>query len=365
MMSETVSNQIKNIDISEEKNIKNTYLYIKNLNINTESYESKLLLEENIEDVLKFQIGYENEKRVLIYDVSGTISLEEYLKSNKLTEVDVCNIVTSIDNVLTSAENYLLSENSIALDLRLIRIKKNDTGDLKLCFVLIPNYNLDFSYELSKFLIRVLRFIDVKDKDALNLAYGLFVRSSKEDYVMSDLMELIDKVKIRNSKNEYYDEDVFRAYDESLANEIDEDIMNENKYNMMAIDEDEIVESEDYEKENVNNKNVFEGKKDIEIDLDTKDFLANELYEDFDKEDKKIIKFGKKNKKKFLNAHIKIDFLCYVITPFAIIAIPIFYYFINGKEKFLGNAITIFTVEFILFILLAIGRIINYRMEKV
>lgn len=352
-----------NMDIKEENSIKNSYLYIKNVNVNIESYETKLLLEENIEDVLKFQIAYEDENRVLVYDVSGTVSLEEYLKTNKLTKTDVCSIMTAIDNILTSVENYLISENSVALNTKLIRVSKNSSGKLHISFVIIPNLNVDFSYELSKFLIRVLRFIDVNDKEALNLAYGLFVRSSKEDYVMSDLMELIDKAEIDNINNDfYYDKNDFLEYDESIANEIDDEIINEARYNIEDIDENYIY---DDVKENNLKKDIFEGDKDIEMDDDTQKFIEDELYKDFDKEDKKIIKFGKKKKKKLLNAHIKLDFICYAITPLLLVAMPIIYYFLNGSEKLLENIITILTFEFLSLILLVIGRVLNYRLEKV
>ena len=52
-----------NIEIVEEKNIKNTFLYVKNAKISVDSYETKILTEDNIENIIKFQIMYEGENR--------------------------------------------------------------------------------------------------------------------------------------------------------------------------------------------------------------------------------------------------------------------------------------------------------------
>ena len=232
-MDKLINNYISNIDIIEEKGIKNTSLYIGNIKCNPESYEYKILSEENIDNILKFQLTYDGENRVLKYDVSNTLSLEEYVKTNKLSKRDICNILTSIDEILLSIENYLISENALFLDLKAIRLMRYRNNKIKYKFVAMPNANLDFSYELSKFLIRILKYVDVEDRDALSLAYGLFVRSSKDNYTMNDLMELIDKAK-GNEDIESYDVNVddLMNYDEEIAKEISEEIMEENKFDM-------------------------------------------------------------------------------------------------------------------------------------
>ena len=350
-MEEMIKN---NFNITEEKSIKTTKLILRNVKINTESYESKLLSEDNIDKVIKFQIIYEGEDKALLFDVSNTQSLDEYLLSNKLKKDDICNIITSIDEILTSIENYLISENSISLDPRLIRVTKNSYEEIDLSFIVIPNLNLDFSYELSKFLIRILRFVDVSDKEALNLAYSLFVRSSKDNYVINDLIELVDAVKtprIKDLSKPSYDE--LKEYDENMAFDVAESTIDES-----------LLYSNNYE--DIDEEEVF---KDISIDDETIDLLGDSLLKDFDKEDKKIIKFSKqknrKAKKKFFNAHIRLDFACYVLVPLFLVAIPIMYFFINGKEMFIQNVSFIFVYEFFVFILLVIARVMNYRMKRV
>ncbi len=327
-MEKTVSN---NIEIFEEKNIKNTSLYIKNIRLNAESYEAKILNEENIENVIKYQIVYEGENRLLKYDVSNTISFEEYLKTNKLRKKDVCDILLAIDDILFSIENYLISENSILLDLKAIRIVKN-RNRIRYRFITIPNLNYDFSYELSKFLIRILRFVDVEDKDALSLAYSLFVKSSKDNYTMNDLMEIVDKVRDKNCHIDYDValEDLIN-YDEEMAKEINEEVMEENKFDFTSIDADNV--NKEMEIENRKQKDSATDEDSIEIDDETNDILEESLFNDFNKDDKKIIKFKKNifgiKKKKALKGHINIGLIGLSLAPIILILLPTLYFILN------------------------------------
>ncbi|MBQ2204552.1 MAG: hypothetical protein II411_01500 [Lachnospiraceae bacterium] len=320
-----------NIEIVEEKNIKNTFLYVKNAKISVDSYETKILTEDNIENIIKFQIMYEGENRVLRFDVSNTVSLEEFLKSYKLKKNDICQIIDSIDAILMSVENYLISENSVALDLKFIRVVRTSGNKFSFKFIAIPNYNTDFSYELSKFLIRILRFVDVEDKDALSLAYGLFVRSSKDNYTLNDLLELIDKVRDK-SFNDKIDFEALNAYDEEIANEISKELIESATIDFSNEDVADLQKS--FEK--VEKPSVYEDK--VIMDDNTRDIIAETLYDDFDKNDRKVVRFDKKKiklkPKKVLSGHIRLGNIYNVFMPIAMISIPVLFYVFNGHAGF-------------------------------
>ena len=323
---------LNNIEYVEEKSIKNTLLYITNLKINAESYEYKILSEETIENMIKFQMAYEGENQLLKYDVSNTISLEEYLKTNKLNKKDVCDIILAIDDILFSIENYLVSENSLVLDLKAIRLTRLRNSRIKYKFVAVPNLNLDFSYELSKFLIRILRFVDIEDKEALSLAYGLFVRSSKDNYTMNDLIELVDKVRDKNySISDDISMEELINYDEELAKEISDEIMEENRFDFSSIDSNEIQKEAD-KVDKVKFNDDYDDEN-ITIDRETNDMLQDSLFNDFNKSDKKIVKFKKNifglKKKKALKGHIRVGLLAYAIAPILIILLPLLVFFIK------------------------------------
>lgn len=331
--------KIKNeIEINEEKSIKSTNLYLRNVSINQESYETKMLSEENIDGILKFQIIYEGEERVLYYDVSNTISLEEYIKTNKLKKKDICDILDSVDKVLSSIENYLISENSISLDLKLIRVAKESSKNIYK-FAAIPNLKSDFSRELSKFLLKILRFIDISDGSLVSLAYGLFVRSSKDNYTINDLMELIDIAREKTIKKEDFDLEAIAKYDEELANEISEEIIENNREREFYAAE--FIEEPGYVIKNEKPSYIENNKEPvIDIDTTTKNIINDILFDSFDEpKDKKILKFKKPfdffTKKHAMKAHISLDLIRYIMSPIAMIAIPLLYYLLLGTDKFL------------------------------
>ena len=112
-------------------------------------------------------------------------TLNEYLKENKLKENDFRIIVMGIQNAHNTLE-------TIDFDFE----KVNYEGTKESLGFTTKAGDYDFHYELSKFLIRLLRFTDVNDDKALPLAYSLFVRSSKDGYKLKDLIEILEAKKV-------------------------------------------------------------------------------------------------------------------------------------------------------------------------
>lgn len=125
------------------------------------------------------------------YDTKNSIGLDDWLKKgNKLSKKQLEKFIYCIDACLSSIEDRNISENSICLNFHTVRVHEENPFDFY--FTIISNLNSDFSYELSKLLIRLLRYVDVNDKEALNLAYKLFVKSSKDNYTINNLIEAVE-----------------------------------------------------------------------------------------------------------------------------------------------------------------------------
>lgn len=313
-------------EVVEEKDIKNTLLYVKGINVNEESYETKILHEENIENVQKFQLVYEGDESCLCYNVSNTMSFEELIKTRKLKKKDICHILDSLDQLLTTIENYLISENSVSLDLRLVRVEKSYQENLRIRYILIPNFKSSFSFELSKFLIKILRYVDVEDKNALQLAYGLFVRSSKDNYTINDLMELVNAAR-EKKMNPFKDIDLeaLNEYDEEMVDEIHDEIV-ENDVRERVPELSEFVDAE----------------KSLEVTMDknTTDILKDTVLDNFDNMPKndKILKFKRKifdfKPRKALNAHINLTLAKNILFSLVCLLIPLAFYMYYGSVKF-------------------------------
>lgn len=166
-------------------------IYIEDVKINLEKYDAKILAFEYIDGFVKCD---EIDKDYMTFKKDGQ-TLSEYFKDNKLSANDIIGFIEDIYKAVSSIENYLVSENTMLMDLDAIIINNNH----HLEFLAVPDVEQDFILELSRFLVRILRFTDVKDKMALSLAYKLFIRSSKDNYTIEDLLEAVEEVKY--SKN--------------------------------------------------------------------------------------------------------------------------------------------------------------------
>lgn len=343
-----------NLSIDIDKSIKNTYLILRNIKINQSSYEFKILQEENIDSILRPELFYEGSEQVLKYNISDKVSLNDYLINNKLKKRDLKYIIKTIDNMLSSIENYLLSENSILLDTRTIMIGKEDKKN-KIKFIVIPNYNSDFSYELSKLLIRLLRHIDVNDKEALNLAYALFVKSSKDNFTINDLLELCEEDK------DSFDEETIENTNELIYySDIENETKDEIDYNII----DSICAKQSNEVETNTNANP-NNDSGINVDDEVTKMLNDDIFDDFD--DKKEIKQKPINKKSSKNVKGLVNAvlpLLKMAVPIFILIGPIFLYFKLGKAGFLNNIKLVVAYEVVVMMILLINIIFDTSFGK-
>lgn len=341
MVKENILN-IRELNVAISKSIKGNFIYINDVYINNESYEYKILMEQDIDNVNKMEIEYEGNKTNLKYDISNKITLENYLLQKKLNVASLLLIIKNVNNLLNSISNYLLSENSITLDFRTIVIDKvNNKTRLKFC--LVPNLNNDFSYELSRFLMKILRYIDINDKNALPLAYKLFIKSAKDNYTIDDLLEVVKQYE-NDSENLYdiYDENLI--FDENqIVNEINEE--KEDFYDLSKLYQN------DDEKEEINNiddevLNVVNSKDSLVIDNATK-----ELLDSFDEgtdtyEEKKL-----KEKKEIVHAHIKLNPFKKIFMPLVSFVLPISLYFSLSRYEFIKILPYILLFEIVLLLI--------------
>lgn len=183
-------------NITFEKNINDSFMYISGVKINTDSYESILLKNENIDRILKYYLVENDENPKIRYDITGLISFESYTKKNALKEHDISFIINEISKMLITSENFLISENSIILNPETIMMTlsrdKNNNIKKKLLFTVIPSYNGDFYKQLVKLLLYILRNVDKNDKKSILLAYNLFSESAKENFTINNLLEIIN-----------------------------------------------------------------------------------------------------------------------------------------------------------------------------
>ncbi len=370
--------------LSFEKNINDSFMFIEDVKINKNCYESILLKNENVDRLLKFYITDNNGMQKLRYDISNLVSLESYIKKNTLDKKEISFIINEIYNMLKQTENYLISENSIILNPKTIMVALSNDKKLgfkkKLYFAAIPEYNGDFYMQLVKLLIFILKNTNKTDKKAILFSYSLFCESSKENFTIDNLINIInqdEKSDIKQiinlndnhketpnevNKTDYTEENIAKG---EMLQVNEPAIAYENSYNTNYNDEiyldpwtQNMVDTKyvsEYMEQEENRKNI-EYLKSLELDninegydLDTLKAYRDKMVEN--NTNKKIFAFNG-----FIS--LKTIFsICFGIT------LPLLIKYFLGFDALIGNIRYIIAIEVVLLGFIAID-FIDYIMYK-
>ncbi|MDO5564208.1 MAG: DUF6382 domain-containing protein [Eubacteriales bacterium] len=305
----------KELNITFEKNIKNYSIFIEDFVVDKNTYEAKVLENEKIEKVLPLEyIYYENKENIKI-SINNYIPLDEIIKKRKLTFKDIISLIEEINNVFINLNEYIINESSLVLDTRLILLDREKLFD-SINFVVLPNYNSNLSFEISKLLIKILRSVDNEDEDALKISYSLFQISQMDNYNIDDLLSVVNKYKKKNNylydfdkndKEEYYNK--LAINEKSHINEYSfdtnyNDIFNNTRsFNSYSInnDKNENIKYENIKNESIESENNIITNFSIEKNNNLKDFFDTEdETNDEENQIKEKEEAKRKNKKSFI-----------------------------------------------------------------
>ncbi|MCI9019344.1 MAG: FHA domain-containing protein [Eubacterium sp.] len=105
------------------------------------------------------------------YDITGRRSLEQLLEYKTLDCLMLQKIITSFDQACLQAENYMLSEHDIVLKPEYV-FAENDTEQMSYCY--LPGNQEDICVQFQAFMEYLLKCLNHNDKQALQLAYGVY-----------------------------------------------------------------------------------------------------------------------------------------------------------------------------------------------
>ena len=202
------------------------------------------------------------------YNISGFISLDEYLLNASLKENDIRSIMIQLDAAADTVRNYLLNEGSLLLTGDRIFIDK-DKKQIKIC--VLPNYCGNFEASLKELIIKLIMNTDQEDNNAVKLGVRLLKSTADPDFRLHDVLEALAErksIKPDNLKgNVKAETSIFKAAEFTGENTVSSD-----KYT----DNEEIIRER-----NKRFQSDFAGINDIcerELTADRADSADNEAY---------------------------------------------------------------------------------------
>lgn len=192
--------EIKQMDISYHREMKNNYLMITVDEAREQGFEARMLIGNIIEGLLKFRIRKSDNQCQFCYEITSRQPLGRLLETKYINAEQLRSLMLGIAQTLTRMEEYLLKEEQILLDPDFIYV---DLDNFQPGLCLLPGKRGDFPQEFSELLRFLLGKVDHQDKEAVVLVYGLYRESLKDNYGLDNLLRWLIKEEPSNNACEH------------------------------------------------------------------------------------------------------------------------------------------------------------------
>ena len=133
-------------EISYKKDGNQSFMIIKNVQLNEEDYKLQMVLNNNIEGMLSMNIKMVDNNYEIYYRTTSMISLKNMIANNKMSGKEIYNLVKGIKTLSENMKEYLLDINGILFDMDYI-YKKLQTERYAFCYC--TEKTLGFQQELK------------------------------------------------------------------------------------------------------------------------------------------------------------------------------------------------------------------------
>ena len=190
--------------------------------------DEEMLSHNRIEGLLAIRWQQENDRYLLRYDITGKQALDVILEKESIEEEMLRNLLAGIFMVIKQMEKYLLSQSGILLQPETIFI---DMKTEQIYFCYYPNEEEQLQKRFRQFMEYILAKTNHKNPIAVELAYGIYEESLKEEFVLSDITKKLEK----KSETVYQAQEILQ--ENSIEKEtkdivIEENLNNKRKWNI-------------------------------------------------------------------------------------------------------------------------------------
>ena len=153
-------------------------------------FDRYMLAANSIDGLLKFYLKRVDNQDYYYYEITSRQPLSRILEYQSLGAAELSRLINSISQVLERLEAYLLKEGQILLEPEYIYVEP-ERFLISLC--LVPGRKGNFPEEMTSLLQYLLGKVDHQDKECVVIAYGMYQESLKENYGMSNILEILER----------------------------------------------------------------------------------------------------------------------------------------------------------------------------
>ena len=202
------------IEVSYSRRLDYQYMMIETGGEARSDYRLSMLINNRINGFLPVHVQQMNGKSTLSYEITSLENLPEFLDARKITYDEMVSLLLQFCSAVSEAGRYLLDGEGILLEPQYIYVSKS-LEHIRFCYYPYQHMPLHQSVNvLCRFLID---HIDYDDRRSLELAYGLFQESLRENLSISVIVGCI-KDRLENATNDYCDSGVSSVQTSSQLN---------------------------------------------------------------------------------------------------------------------------------------------------
>ena len=192
------------MEVSYSRRLDYQYMMIETDEEARSDYRLSMLINNRINGFLPVHVQQMNGKSTLSYEITSLENLPEFLDARKITYDEMVSLLLQFCSAVSEAGRYLLDGEGILLEPQYIYVSKS-LERIRFCYYPYQHMPLHQSVNvLCRFLID---HIDYDDRRSLELAYGLFQESLRENLSISGIVGCI-KDRLENATNDSCDSKV-------------------------------------------------------------------------------------------------------------------------------------------------------------
>lgn len=205
------------MEVSYSRRLDYQYMMIETDEEARSDYRLSMLINNRINGFLPVHVQQMNGKSTLSYEITSLENLPEFLDARKITYDEMVSLLLQFCSAVSEAGHYLLDGEGILLEPQYIYVSKS-LERIRFCYYPYQHMPLHQSVNvLCRFLID---HIDYDDRRSLELAYGLFQESLRENLSISVIVGCI-KDRLENATNDSCDSKVSSV---QISSQIDKQI---------------------------------------------------------------------------------------------------------------------------------------------
>lgn len=208
------------MEVSYSRRLDYQYMMIETDEEARSDYRLSMLINNRINGFLPVHVQQMNGKSTLSYEITSLENLPEFLDARKITYDEMVSLLLQFCSAVSEVGRYLLDGEGILLEPQYIYVSKS-LERIRFCYYPYQHMPLHQSVNvLCRFLID---HIDYDDRRSLELAYGLFQESLRENLSISVIVGCI-KDRLENATNDSCDSKVSSV---QISSQINKQITNQ------------------------------------------------------------------------------------------------------------------------------------------